>query len=118
MRRRTAGVVSADQAISKLVLRVDREDPERVIALLEPLVTDARRERLTRIKKIRSERDMLLIPAEACQISCPCPDCASATRMDHGWPVRLGSKTISACEFGMRRKAIDWPSGAQTGSES
>lgn len=32
--------------------------------------SDARRERLTRIKKIRSERDMLLIPAEACQILC------------------------------------------------
>jgi O-methyltransferase len=29
-----------------------------------------RRERLDRIKKIRSERDMLLIPAEACQIIC------------------------------------------------
>jgi tRNA (guanosine-2'-O-)-methyltransferase len=46
MRRRSAGVVSADQAIAKLVLRLNAYDPELVIALLEPLVTDARRDRL------------------------------------------------------------------------
>jgi tRNA (guanosine-2'-O-)-methyltransferase len=46
MRRRSAGVVSADQAIAKLVRRVDSYDPEDVIARLEPLVTDARRDRL------------------------------------------------------------------------
>jgi O-methyltransferase len=32
--------------------------------------SEVRRERLKRIKQIRSERDMLLIPAEACQIIC------------------------------------------------
>jgi tRNA (guanosine-2'-O-)-methyltransferase len=46
MRRRSAGVVSADQAIAKLALQVDAYDPEVIISLLEPLVTDARRERL------------------------------------------------------------------------
>ncbi len=46
MRRRSAGVVSAEQVLTSLVARAEAHDPERVIRLLEPLVLDARRERL------------------------------------------------------------------------
>jgi tRNA (guanosine-2'-O-)-methyltransferase len=49
MRRRSAGVVPAEQLISAVVKKAEAHDPERAIALLEPLVLDARRERLLEV---------------------------------------------------------------------
>jgi tRNA (guanosine-2'-O-)-methyltransferase len=49
MRRRTDGVESADAIQSRTIRRADSHDPERVIAMLEPLVTPARRARLRRV---------------------------------------------------------------------
>jgi tRNA (guanosine-2'-O-)-methyltransferase len=49
MRRRTAGVVSADEVVDRLIARAEREDPARVVRLLEPLVTPVRRERMREV---------------------------------------------------------------------
>jgi tRNA (guanosine-2'-O-)-methyltransferase len=49
MRRRSAGVVPAEQLISAVVKKAEAHDPERTIALLEPLVLDARRDRLREV---------------------------------------------------------------------
>jgi tRNA (guanosine-2'-O-)-methyltransferase len=48
MRRSTPGVVGAQDLVSPRALRAE-EDPERVVRILEPLVTDARRERLREV---------------------------------------------------------------------
>jgi tRNA (guanosine-2'-O-)-methyltransferase len=53
MRRRSAGVVPAEQLISAVLAKVAAHDPERMIALLEPLVLDARRERLQEVANRR-----------------------------------------------------------------
>jgi tRNA (guanosine-2'-O-)-methyltransferase len=49
MRRRSAGVVPAEQLITSLVARAEAHDPERTIRLLEPLVLDARRDRFLEV---------------------------------------------------------------------
>jgi tRNA (guanosine-2'-O-)-methyltransferase len=49
MRRTTAGVMSVDEVVDRLIARAEREDPERVIGLLEPLVTERRRARLLEV---------------------------------------------------------------------
>ncbi len=49
MRRRSDGVISADAVLSKTIAKAHAHDSERVIALLEPMVTAARRERLFRV---------------------------------------------------------------------
>jgi tRNA (guanosine-2'-O-)-methyltransferase len=49
MRRRSAGVAPAEQLISALLAKAAAHDPERTIALLEPLVLDARRDRLLEV---------------------------------------------------------------------
>jgi tRNA (guanosine-2'-O-)-methyltransferase len=49
MRRRSAGVLSGDELIAALVARAEIHDPERTIRLLEPLVLDARRDRLLEV---------------------------------------------------------------------
>ena len=46
MRRHTPGVVSGTQLLPALIARVERHDPEKVVALLEPLVLERRAERL------------------------------------------------------------------------
>jgi len=48
MRRSTPGVVGAQDLVSPRALRAE-EDPERVVRILEPLVTDARRGRLREV---------------------------------------------------------------------
>lgn len=49
MRRRSEGVVPGTHLVPALIAKVERQDPERVIRLLEPLVTDRRRERLLEV---------------------------------------------------------------------
>jgi len=49
MRRRSLGVVPARDHISAAVARAEGHDPDRVIRLLEPLVLDARRDRLLEV---------------------------------------------------------------------
>jgi tRNA (guanosine-2'-O-)-methyltransferase len=46
MRRHTEGVLPGHHVVPSLIAKVERHDPRRVIALLEPLVLDRRRERL------------------------------------------------------------------------
>ena len=46
MRRSTPGVLCTEDLVDA---RADEEDPERVVAILEPLVTDARRARLREV---------------------------------------------------------------------
>jgi tRNA (guanosine-2'-O-)-methyltransferase len=49
MRRRSEGVISADHLVPALIRKVEKHDPARVVALLEPLVLDRRRERMKSI---------------------------------------------------------------------
>jgi tRNA (guanosine-2'-O-)-methyltransferase len=53
MRRRSAGVVPAHELIATGVARAAAHDPELVIRVLEPLVLDARRERLLAVAQSR-----------------------------------------------------------------
>jgi tRNA (guanosine-2'-O-)-methyltransferase len=46
MRRTTPGVLGIQHLVDPRVARAEREDPERVVRILEPFVTDARRARL------------------------------------------------------------------------
>jgi tRNA (guanosine-2'-O-)-methyltransferase len=46
MRRHTPGVVPGAHLVPSLIARVDKYDPERVVALLEPLVLERRAQRL------------------------------------------------------------------------
>ena len=49
MRRRTPGAVDRDALLARRIAKMEREDPERVIALLEPFVNDRRRARLLEV---------------------------------------------------------------------
>jgi tRNA (guanosine-2'-O-)-methyltransferase len=49
MRRRTVGVLSADVILSRTIKQAENHDPDRVVRVLEPLVLEARRERLKRV---------------------------------------------------------------------
>jgi len=49
MRRTTPGTLAAQDLVLPRVLRADGEDPERVVRILQPLVTDARRARLREV---------------------------------------------------------------------
>lgn len=49
MRRTTAGVVGTEQLVHDRIARAEAHDPERVVRVLEPLVTDARRARLREV---------------------------------------------------------------------
>jgi tRNA (guanosine-2'-O-)-methyltransferase len=49
MRRSTPGTLGLGELVDSRILRVEAEDPGRVVALLEPLVTDARRERMREV---------------------------------------------------------------------
>lgn len=49
MRRRSEGVIDADQIVPMRIARVEGHDPERVIRLLEPMVLDRRRERMKEV---------------------------------------------------------------------
>ena len=46
MRRHTPGVIPGSHLVPARIARAEKHDPERVIALLEPLVLERRRERL------------------------------------------------------------------------
>jgi tRNA (guanosine-2'-O-)-methyltransferase len=46
LRRRSEGVISPDHVVPARIAQIERHDPERAIALLEPLVLDRRRDRL------------------------------------------------------------------------
>jgi tRNA (guanosine-2'-O-)-methyltransferase len=49
MRRTTEGVVGAGDLLDRRSLRAEAANPARVVALLEPLVTEARRQRLREV---------------------------------------------------------------------
>lgn len=49
MRRSTAGVIDSDALVPRKIARIEREDPERVIRLLEPLVLERRRARILEV---------------------------------------------------------------------
>jgi tRNA (guanosine-2'-O-)-methyltransferase len=49
MRRTTPGTLGGDDLLDARILRAEAEDPARVVAVLEPLVTDARRLRLQEV---------------------------------------------------------------------
>ncbi|HEX8796012.1 MAG TPA: RNA methyltransferase [Polyangiaceae bacterium] len=49
MRRNTPGVLRAEETIDVRVARAEGHDPDRVIRLLEPLVTEGRRARLVEV---------------------------------------------------------------------
>jgi tRNA (guanosine-2'-O-)-methyltransferase len=55
MRRKSEGVANADELVPELVRRVERHDPEKVIALLEPFVREARRNRILDVLSQRLE---------------------------------------------------------------
>lgn len=49
MRRRTEGVISGDNLVPELIARAERHDAARAARLLEPFVTDRRRDRLKQV---------------------------------------------------------------------
>jgi tRNA (guanosine-2'-O-)-methyltransferase len=49
MRRTTAGVLSSEQVLAHRIRRAEADEPERVIARLEPFVLERRRERLREV---------------------------------------------------------------------
>jgi tRNA (guanosine-2'-O-)-methyltransferase len=49
MRRRSAGVLPAEESLATLVAQAATHDPDRLIRVLEPLVLDARRDRLEEV---------------------------------------------------------------------
>jgi tRNA (guanosine-2'-O-)-methyltransferase len=49
MRRTTPGTLGGPDLLEASILRAEAEDPARVVAVLEPLVTDARRQRLREV---------------------------------------------------------------------
>ncbi len=53
MRRSTAEVMDADALVPRKIARIEREDPERVIRLLEPLVLERRRARILEVIEAR-----------------------------------------------------------------
>jgi len=55
MRRSTAGVIDSDALVPRKIARIEREDPERVIRLLEPLVLERRRARILEVIDARLE---------------------------------------------------------------
>jgi tRNA (guanosine-2'-O-)-methyltransferase len=63
VRRHSRGVVPADHLVPLRIAQVEAHDPERVIRLLEPLVTDRRRERLLEV--IHSRLDSVQVVFDA-----------------------------------------------------
>lgn len=53
MRRRSYGVITGDQIVPARIAKGEAHDPERVIALLEPMVLERRRDRLLGIINAR-----------------------------------------------------------------
>lgn len=53
MRRRSEGVINADEIVPLKIAKAETHDPERIIGLLEPLVLDRRRERLLEVVNAR-----------------------------------------------------------------
>lgn len=63
MRRRTPGVIPATHLIPHRIAMAERHDPERVIALLEPLVLERRSERLRSVIDRRVESVQVVFDA-------------------------------------------------------
>lgn len=63
MRRHTPGVVPGTHLVPARIARAERHEPERVIALLEPLVLGRRRERLKRVIDRRLATVQVLLDA-------------------------------------------------------
>lgn len=63
MRRRSAGVVPGTHLLPVLIQRAERRDAREVIRLLEPLVTDRRRERLLAVIGQRVESVQVVFDA-------------------------------------------------------
>lgn len=63
MRRRTPGVISGTHLVPHRIARAERHDPERVIALLEPLVLGRRSERLRAVIDRRLESVQVVFDA-------------------------------------------------------
>jgi tRNA (guanosine-2'-O-)-methyltransferase len=55
MRRSTPGTIGAADLVDARILRAEAQDPARVVAVLEPLVTEARRQRLRQVIARRLE---------------------------------------------------------------
>jgi tRNA (guanosine-2'-O-)-methyltransferase len=53
MRRRTEGVLSSDDLVPSVLEAADAHDPRRVIAMLEPLVLERRRQRILQVAGAR-----------------------------------------------------------------
>lgn len=63
MRRRSYGVITGDQIVPARIAKAESHDPERVIALLEPIVLDRRRERLLDVIHARLESVQVVFDA-------------------------------------------------------
>lgn len=63
MRRRSEGVVSAEELVPALIARAETHDPERVIELLEPLVLPRRRERIWGVVESRLDSVQVVFDA-------------------------------------------------------
>ncbi|MBX3224426.1 MAG: RNA methyltransferase [Labilithrix sp.] len=63
MRRHSEGVLPGSQVVPSLIAKVEREDPERVIALLEPLVLERRRRRLLSVIEARLDSVQVVFDA-------------------------------------------------------
>ncbi len=63
MRRRTPGVVDGNHLVPVLIQRAERRDPAEVVRLLEPLVTDRRRQRLQAVIERRVESVQVVFDA-------------------------------------------------------
>ncbi|MBX3198601.1 MAG: RNA methyltransferase [Labilithrix sp.] len=63
MRRHSEGVLPGSQVVPSLIAKVERQDPERVIALLEPLVLERRRQRLLSVIDARLDSVQVVFDA-------------------------------------------------------
>ncbi|MBX3261122.1 MAG: RNA methyltransferase [Labilithrix sp.] len=63
MRRHSEGVLPGSQVVPSLIAKVERQDPERVIALLEPLVLERRRRRLLSVIEARLDSVQVVFDA-------------------------------------------------------
>lgn len=63
MRRRSEGVVPGTHLVPRLIEKAERHEPERVIGLLEPFVTERRRERMLEVIEKRVGSVQILFDA-------------------------------------------------------
>lgn len=63
MRRRSEGVINGDELVPRLIARAETHDSERIIGLLEGMVTERRRERLLEVVNSRLSSVQVLFDA-------------------------------------------------------